>query len=234
MAESEAVIGHAKLTQPIALASHQHVLMLGCLAVDPHQQRAGAGRRHVEAIAAEARARGARKLLCGSWVAIRPPDGSTRRAASSPRHPESRVPARRKVRRRRPDGLLPDQGERATGLMKALLRDGLRLAVCSPSRVGEGSQQLGFPPRGKAGLAWPVKALCAFPGEQVDEHVLPPAVTQTRCDRCGSRPAGPAFPARLDQPHRQRVRTHVLGHALPQKPVGGGSDDRSLVPAHRA
>jgi hypothetical protein len=40
----------------------------------------------VEAIAAEARARGARKLLCGSWVAIRPPDGSTRRAASSPRH----------------------------------------------------------------------------------------------------------------------------------------------------
>jgi predicted N-acetyltransferase YhbS len=46
VAESDAVIGHAKLTQPIALASHQHVLMLGCLAVDPHQQRAGAGRRH--------------------------------------------------------------------------------------------------------------------------------------------------------------------------------------------
>jgi hypothetical protein len=134
-------------------------------------------------------------LLCGSWVAIRPPDGSTRRAASSPRHPESRVPARRKVRRRRPDGLLPDQGEPATGLMKARLRDGLRLAVCSPSRVGEGSQQLGFPPMGKSGLAWPVKALGALPGEQVDEHVLPPAVTQTRCDHCGSRPCWTSLPS---------------------------------------
>lgn len=62
VAESETVIGYAKLTQPIALASHEHVLELGGLAVDPDRQRTGAGRRLVEAIAEEARARGARKL----------------------------------------------------------------------------------------------------------------------------------------------------------------------------
>jgi ribosomal protein S18 acetylase RimI-like enzyme len=62
VAESEAVIGDAKLTQPITLASHQHVLELGGLAVDPGRQRAGAGRRLVEAIADLARSRGARKL----------------------------------------------------------------------------------------------------------------------------------------------------------------------------
>jgi len=62
VAESEGVIGYAKLIQPIALASHQHVLMLGGLAVDPRQQRTGTGRRLVEAIAETARSRGARKL----------------------------------------------------------------------------------------------------------------------------------------------------------------------------
>lgn len=62
VAESETVIGYAKLTQPITLASHEHVLEIGGLAVDPDRQRTGAGRRLVEAIAQEARARGARKL----------------------------------------------------------------------------------------------------------------------------------------------------------------------------
>lgn len=62
VAESEAVIGYAKLTQTIPLASHEHVLLLSGLAVDPDRQRAGVGRRLVEAIAQEARSRGARKL----------------------------------------------------------------------------------------------------------------------------------------------------------------------------
>ena len=62
VAESETLIGYARLTQPIALASHQHVLELCGLAVDPGRQRAGAGRRLVEAIVGEARSRGARKL----------------------------------------------------------------------------------------------------------------------------------------------------------------------------
>jgi ribosomal protein S18 acetylase RimI-like enzyme len=62
VAERGAVIGYAKLTQAIPLASHEHVLMLSGLAVDPDRQRAGAGRRLVEAITQEARARGARKL----------------------------------------------------------------------------------------------------------------------------------------------------------------------------
>ena len=62
VAEHGAVIGYAKLTQAIPLASHQHVLMLGGLAVDPDRQRAGAGRLLVEAIGQEARSRGARKL----------------------------------------------------------------------------------------------------------------------------------------------------------------------------
>lgn len=62
VAESEAVIGYAKLTQTIPLASHEDVLLLSGLAVDPDRQRAGVGRRLVEAIAQEARSRGARKL----------------------------------------------------------------------------------------------------------------------------------------------------------------------------
>jgi ribosomal protein S18 acetylase RimI-like enzyme len=74
VAESEAVIGYAKLTQPMAHASHQHVLQLGGLAVDPDRQRAGAGRLLVQAIVQEARARGARKLtlrVLGSNTAAR-------------------------------------------------------------------------------------------------------------------------------------------------------------------
>lgn len=62
VAESEKVIGYAKLTRMSALASHEHVLELGGLAVDPDRQRTGAGGQLVEAIVQEARARGARKL----------------------------------------------------------------------------------------------------------------------------------------------------------------------------
>ena len=56
------VVGYAILAQPIALPSHDHVLELRGLAVDPHQQRNGAGRGLVEAAVEEARDRGARKL----------------------------------------------------------------------------------------------------------------------------------------------------------------------------
>lgn len=66
VAEGERVIGYAALTRPIALASHEHVLELGGLAVDPDRQRTGAGGQLVEAIAQEARARGARSSPSGS------------------------------------------------------------------------------------------------------------------------------------------------------------------------
>jgi ribosomal protein S18 acetylase RimI-like enzyme len=62
VAMSEAVFGYARVTQPIDIPSHQHVLELGGLAVMPGRRRAGAGRRLVEAIVDEARTRGARKL----------------------------------------------------------------------------------------------------------------------------------------------------------------------------
>jgi ribosomal protein S18 acetylase RimI-like enzyme len=74
VAESEAVIGYARLSQPIALTSHRHVLELNGLAVDPERQREGAGRLLVEAVAQEARSRGARKLslrVLGSNTAAR-------------------------------------------------------------------------------------------------------------------------------------------------------------------
>jgi len=53
---------------------------------------------------------------------------------------------------------------------------------------------------------------------------------QTGRDGCGSRPGGPALSARLDQPHRERVRPHVLGHALPEQPVGGAITTGPLCP----
>ena len=56
------VVGYAKLSQSIALPSHDHVLTLNGLAVDPHRQRKGAGRRLVEAAIEEAQVRGALKL----------------------------------------------------------------------------------------------------------------------------------------------------------------------------
>jgi ribosomal protein S18 acetylase RimI-like enzyme len=56
------VVGYAKLSQSIALPSHDHVLTLNGLAVDPQRQRRGAGRRLIEAAIEEAQARGAHKL----------------------------------------------------------------------------------------------------------------------------------------------------------------------------
>jgi ribosomal protein S18 acetylase RimI-like enzyme len=56
------VVGDSKLGQPIALPSHDHLLELSGLAVDPHRPRNGAGRALVEAVVQEARDRGARKL----------------------------------------------------------------------------------------------------------------------------------------------------------------------------
>jgi ribosomal protein S18 acetylase RimI-like enzyme len=56
------VVGYAKLSQSIALPSHDHVLTLNGLAVDPQRQRNGAGRRLVAAALEEAQGRGAHKL----------------------------------------------------------------------------------------------------------------------------------------------------------------------------
>ena len=56
------VVGYTKLSQPIAIPSHDHVLTLNGLAVDPQRQRHGAGRRLVEAAILEAQGRGAKKL----------------------------------------------------------------------------------------------------------------------------------------------------------------------------
>jgi ribosomal protein S18 acetylase RimI-like enzyme len=56
------VIGYAKLGRSSALPSHQHVLDVNGLTVDPSRQRLGAGRALIEAAVEEARKRGARKL----------------------------------------------------------------------------------------------------------------------------------------------------------------------------
>ena len=56
------VVGYAKLGRSITLPSHEHVLELNGLTVDPNRRRLGAGRRLVEAAVEEARNRGARKL----------------------------------------------------------------------------------------------------------------------------------------------------------------------------
>lgn len=56
------VIGYVHLEQASAIPSHQHVLDVSGLAVDPAQQGHGAGRRLVEAGVEQARLRGARKL----------------------------------------------------------------------------------------------------------------------------------------------------------------------------
>jgi ribosomal protein S18 acetylase RimI-like enzyme len=56
------VVGYARLGQPIALASHEHVLEVSGLAVHPDRQRQGIGRRLVEAAVREALDRDARKL----------------------------------------------------------------------------------------------------------------------------------------------------------------------------
>jgi len=57
-----AVAGYARLGQAMALGSHEHVLEISGLAVDPRRQGRGVGRSLVEAAVEQARARGARKL----------------------------------------------------------------------------------------------------------------------------------------------------------------------------
>jgi ribosomal protein S18 acetylase RimI-like enzyme len=60
---ASAVAGYAALGPATALASNAHVMVVRSVAVDPARQRRGAGRRLMEASVAEARARGARKLV---------------------------------------------------------------------------------------------------------------------------------------------------------------------------
>jgi ribosomal protein S18 acetylase RimI-like enzyme len=56
------VIGYVHLEQASAIPSHQHVLDVSGLAVDPARQGHGAGRRLLEAGVEQARLRGGRKL----------------------------------------------------------------------------------------------------------------------------------------------------------------------------
>ena len=56
------VVGFTALRQAIAIPSHQHVLEVAALAVDPAHQGLGAGRQLLAACAEQARDRGARKL----------------------------------------------------------------------------------------------------------------------------------------------------------------------------
>lgn len=58
----DVVAGYALLGRSIAIPSHDHVLELKGLAVDPACQGKGVGRRLIEAAVKEAGARGARKL----------------------------------------------------------------------------------------------------------------------------------------------------------------------------
>jgi len=63
IAEVDGVVaGYAKLGRSITLPSHQHVLELNGLSVDPNRRRLGVGRQLIEAAVEEARSRGARKL----------------------------------------------------------------------------------------------------------------------------------------------------------------------------
>jgi len=56
------VAGYVRLGHPTPLAATDHVLMIRGLAVDPVRQRLGVGKALMDAAAAEARARGARRL----------------------------------------------------------------------------------------------------------------------------------------------------------------------------
>lgn len=56
------VVGYVGLTHPTPLESNRHVLQIGGVAVDPAAHRRGAGRALLEAAAAEATRRGARRL----------------------------------------------------------------------------------------------------------------------------------------------------------------------------
>jgi ribosomal protein S18 acetylase RimI-like enzyme len=57
-----AVLGYAKLRNPLPLPAHAHVLEINGLAVDPAATGRGIGRALVEAAVAEAERRGARKV----------------------------------------------------------------------------------------------------------------------------------------------------------------------------
>jgi ribosomal protein S18 acetylase RimI-like enzyme len=60
--EGGAVVGYVALGSPTRLESNRHVMDVRGLAVAPDHQRRGLGRALLEAAAAEARARGARRL----------------------------------------------------------------------------------------------------------------------------------------------------------------------------
>jgi ribosomal protein S18 acetylase RimI-like enzyme len=68
------IVGYAKLARATSLAASDHVRTINGLAVDDGVRRRGVGRALVEAAAAEARARGARRLtlrVLGPNVAAR-------------------------------------------------------------------------------------------------------------------------------------------------------------------
>ena len=56
------VAGYVRLGRPTPLAASDHVVMILGLAVDPASQKRGVGKALMDAAAAEARARGARRL----------------------------------------------------------------------------------------------------------------------------------------------------------------------------
>ena len=56
------VAGYVRLGRPSPLAASDHVVMIQGLAVDPTRQRQGVGKALMDAAAAEARARGARRV----------------------------------------------------------------------------------------------------------------------------------------------------------------------------
>jgi ribosomal protein S18 acetylase RimI-like enzyme len=73
------VAGYVGLHQEIPLPSHEHVLEINGLAVDPDHQGTGLGRRLVEAAKSEAARRGARKLT----LRVLAPNASARRLYES-------------------------------------------------------------------------------------------------------------------------------------------------------
>ncbi|MCR6489290.1 GNAT family N-acetyltransferase [Amycolatopsis sp. OK19-0408] len=63
VAEHDGVVaGYVRLAAGFPIAAHDHVRVIGGLAVDPDRRRLGIARRLVDAAVAEARQRGARKV----------------------------------------------------------------------------------------------------------------------------------------------------------------------------
>jgi ribosomal protein S18 acetylase RimI-like enzyme len=80
VAEADGVVaGYAMLRRSIPVPSHEHVLEVNGLAVDPAQQGRGIGRRLVEAAKQEASRRGARKLT----LRVLAPNATARRLYES-------------------------------------------------------------------------------------------------------------------------------------------------------